>query len=225
MNKKKEEKWRLVPRVRYVSEAALRRLCEELLRAYSHLVQRLVSERFRARGLNALAWSELDRLMLGIASFEELMDEGMCLVLASTCGNGALYAHELNSRVTQCINKHNSIFFHGTTSVSEWELQAGLAEMLARVLLTSSHSHYHSLLGANFRGLVAWDGDEWLLCPKHRVWEYKAAVLEADVGKVLPEDLLRVVLELLGFDETYPERRPAGTCTRWTLVRAILTCP
>jgi hypothetical protein len=42
---------------------------------------------FRARGLNALAWSELDRLMLGIASFEELASEGLPLVLASTGGN------------------------------------------------------------------------------------------------------------------------------------------
>ena len=192
----------LVPRVRFVSEAALRRMCDELLRAYTQLTHRVVGEKFRARGLNALAWSELDRLMLGIASFEEITDDGLRLVLASTGGSGALYAHELNARLASCINKHNAIFFHETTSVSEPELQAGLAEMLARVLVTSSHSHYHALLGANFRTLVAWDGDEWLLCPVHRVRVYQAAMLEADVGKVLPEDLFLVVLSLLGFGET-----------------------
>ncbi len=189
----------LIPRVRYVSEAALRGQCEELLRAYAHLTFRVVGEKFRARGLDALAWSELDRLMLGIASFEEITDEGLRLVLDSTGGSGALYAHELNERVSRCINEHNAIFFHRTTSVCEQELHAGLAEMLARVFLTSSHSHYHALLGANFRGIIAWDADKWLLCPAHRVCEYRAAIVEADVGKVLPEDLLLVVLALLGF--------------------------
>jgi hypothetical protein len=198
---KEENVSNLIPRVRFASEAELRRVCEDLLRAYTRLTSSVVGNKFRACGLNALAWSELDRLMLGIASFDEITDEGLGLVLASTGGQGALYAHELNARVARCINKHNAIFFHETTSVSEEELQAGLAEMLARVLLTSSQSHYNAMLGANFLALVAYDDDEWLLCPAHRVWEYQAAIVEADIGKALPEDLVFVMLALLGFHE------------------------
>ncbi len=189
----------VAPRVRFASEQALRGACEALLRAYTELTLRVVGEMFRARGLNALAWSELDRLMLGIASFEELAAEGLPLVLASTGGNGALYAHELTGRVARCVNKHNAIFFHETTSVREAELQAGLAALLRRVLVTSSRSHYHALLGAGFERLVAWDGDEWLLCPRHRVREYAAAVASACECGGLPEDLVLVLLVLLGF--------------------------
>jgi hypothetical protein len=200
MNKQAEKISSLVPRVRYASEEALRGVCEELLQAYTLLTHRVVSERLRARGLNALAWSELDRLMLGIASFEELIDEGLRLVLASTGGNGALYAHELNARLARCINQHNAIFFHETTSVSEPELQAGLSALLTRVLVTSAQSHYNALLGANFRKLVAWDADEWLLCPVHRVSEYKTAIVQVGAGALLQEDITLMLLEMLGLE-------------------------
>ena len=186
----------VVPRVRYESELALRRACEQLLFAYTELTHYVVGAKFRARGLNALSWTELDRLMLGIASFEEISDGALHLVLASTGGSGALYAHELNSRVARCINRHNEIFFHETTSVNESELRAGLAGLLARMLLTSSHSHYEALLSENFRCFVAWDSHEWLLCPRHLVCEYQKAIVDVGAAALLPYD---IVLEILGF--------------------------
>jgi hypothetical protein len=44
--------------VRFASRA-LRGACEALMHAYTELTLRVVGEKFRARGLNALAWSEL----------------------------------------------------------------------------------------------------------------------------------------------------------------------
>jgi len=145
-----------------------------------------------------MAWSELDRLMLGIASFEEVMQNGLCLVLASTKGNGVLYAHDLNARLTTCMNLHNRLFFHNTTSVSEAELQSSLDAMLGRVLLTSHNSHYHVLLDDNFKRCVAWDGEEWLVCPRHRLREYQAAVVSARTLSVLHEDVILEILAMLG---------------------------
>jgi hypothetical protein len=44
--------------VRFASRA-LRGASEALMHAYTELMLRVVGEKFRARGMNALAWSEL----------------------------------------------------------------------------------------------------------------------------------------------------------------------
>jgi hypothetical protein len=186
------------PNVRYESQGELRDACLDLLSVYVELTHRVVGEALRARGLPGMAWTELDRLMLGIASLEEVVQSGLHLVLASTRGNGALYAHDLNARLTRGINQHNRLFFHRTTSLSEAELHASLSAMLGRMLLTSHNSHYHVLLDDNFKRCVAWDGDEWLLCPWHQLREYQAAVVSAQTLSVLHDDVILEILALLG---------------------------
>lgn len=197
--------WRscVAPRVRFESEKELSDACMCMLDAYIELVHRAVSRRIRARAdLRSLEWTEMDRLMLGIASFDEIVEQALPLVLVSTKGDGALYAHDLNTRVMRCINRHNFTFFHETTSVCEEELLAGLSAMLWRVLITSHQSHYHALLGHNFAICRAWDGEEWLLCPRHRVGEYEAAIRAActpeNASCCLNEDLVLRIVELLG---------------------------
>jgi len=193
----------LVPLVQYESEAELLALCLGLLQAYCALTHHVVSARFRARRIGnsqAFMWTELDRLMLGISTFDEIVDGALPLVLTSTKGIGALYAHELNTRIMRIINKHNFMFFHETTRVCEVQLRASMEEMLRRVLLTGHNSHYSELLHANFKQCVAWDGAEWLACPRHREGEYAAAIraacTQARFG--LNEDLVLVLLTLLG---------------------------
>ncbi len=78
-----------------------------------------------------------------------------------------------------------------------------LAEMLRRVLVTSHQSHFNSLLAANFKTCVAWDKEAWLVCPLHKVCEYKKAVVTAcmmqkEKSYCLPVDLVSTILELLG---------------------------
>lgn len=189
---------RVVPRVRFESELELREECEALLSAYTELVHRVVMEKFCVRGVSPLAWTELDRLMFGIMTFDELLEEGVPLVLATTKGNGALYAHDLNARIIRCINKHNIIFFHDARLVSESDLREGLAELLVRVFVSASHSHYHAMLDENFERFVAFDGHEWLVTPRHRVEEHVSAVVAAVAGHELHEDLVETVLQLLG---------------------------
>ena len=200
--------WRscVVPLVRFESEKELSDVCIRMLDAYIEIVHRAVSRRIRARAdLRSLEWTEMERLMLGIATFDEIVEQALPLVLVSTKGDGALYAHELNTRVMRCINRHNFTFFHETTSVCEEELLAGLSAMLWRVLITSHQSHYHALLGQNFLRCRAWDGHEWLLCPLHRVNEYEAAIRVACLPRndscCLKEDLVQRIVELLGFRE------------------------
>jgi len=186
------------PTVQYESQGELRDVCLDLLAAYVELTHRVVGEKLRARNLTGMAWTELDRLMLGIASFEEVMQTGLRLVLASTQGKGVLYAHDLNARLTTGINQHNRLFFHNTTSVSEAELHESLSAMLGRMLLTSHTSHYHVMLDDNFKRCVAWDGEEWLVCPCHRLREYQAAVLSGQTLSVLHEDVILEIIALLG---------------------------
>ena len=187
------------PRVRYESLRELRSSCENLMDAYVVLTHRVVHGKIHARGKRgALVWTELDRLMLGIASFDEVMDQGLYLLLASTKWNGALYAHDVNARVTRCINTHNRLFFHDTQSVDETELYESLSAMLGRMILTSNTSHYHMLCDENFKRCAAWDGEEWLVCPLHRLPQYKSAILSADALCVLPLDLTLMIVDLLG---------------------------
>jgi hypothetical protein len=189
---------RVVPRVRFESELELREVCEALLSAYTELVHRVVMQKLRVRGISPLAWTELDRLMFGIMTFDELLDEGVPLVLATTKGNGALYAHDLNARIIRCINKHNIIFFHDAKLVSESDLRGSLAELLVRVIVSASHSHYHAMLDENFERFVAFDAHEWLVTPRHRVEEHVYAIVEAVAKHGLQEDLVECVLRLLG---------------------------
>lgn len=190
---------RVVPRVRFESDVELSAKCEALLYSYTELVDRVVMEKLRDRGLSPLAWTELEKLMFGITNFDEILDEALPLVLATTRGNGALYAHDLNSRIIRCINKHNIIFFHETTSVCEAELRSSLGDLLVRMLISSAHSHYHALLEENFQRVVAWDAHEWLVCPRHKVDEYLSAVRTVGKRHALIEDLVLVILSLLGF--------------------------
>lgn len=188
-----------VPRVRYESLGELSDSCERLTDAYIDLTHRVVHKKIHARGKRgAIVWTELDRLMLGIASFEEVMDQGLYLLLASTKWNGALYAHDVNARVTRCINTHNRLFFHETQLVDETELYESLSMMLRRMMLTSNTSHYHMLSDENFKRCVAWDGAEWLVCPLHRLVQFKSAILAADTLSVLPMDVVLMIVDLLG---------------------------
>jgi hypothetical protein len=182
----------------------MREACFRLLEAYTELTHRVVGERILTRAATqGYEWTEMDRLMLGIATFDEITEQALALVLASTKGNGVLYAHDLNTRVMRCINRHNFNFFHETSSFSEVELRASLSAMLTRVLITSHQSHYHALLEENFKGLEAWDGVQWLVCPLHRVCEYEDAIRAACTPRSrscrLHEDVVLHILGLLGF--------------------------
>lgn len=188
------------PCVLYHSHIELQQMCEDLFGQYAELTHRVVRDKMRERASSVATWTELDRLMFGIASFDEVMDKGVYLVLRSTKWNGALYAHDLNTRVTRCINKHNSLFFHETTEVCETQLLSSLSQMLRRMLLTSQHSHYNVLLDENFERCVAWDGEEWLVCPRGTLREYQCAVRSAKTLAVLHDDVVGVILALLGME-------------------------
>lgn len=205
---------RVVPRVRFESGLELRAVCEGLLCAYTELVQRVVTQKLRVRGASPLAWTELERLMFGITTFDEILDEAVPLVLATTKGNGALYAHELNSCIVRSINRHNILFFHGTTSFCEDELRNSLAELLVRVLMSSTNSHYYALMTENFERLVAWDKHEWLECPRHKVAEYRLAVVLVGKDRELHEDIVEVILEMLGFVSLSDSNRKKASSTQ-----------
>ena len=199
----------VAPRVAFESESELRGACESLLAAYTALAVRVVGEKFNSRGAPAREWTELDRLMLGIASFDEILDGALPLVLQSTGGSGALYAHDLNRRVVHSVNKSNFIFFYETTSRSEAELLTCVAQLLERMLLTGARSHYEALFARNFRRFRAYDADEWLVCPAAKVREFEFAV--TTVCEPL-HDVVDEILQLLGLRAR--EKEPAGTRTR-----------
>ena len=193
------------PSVQYDSIQELWQVCNELFDAYASLtraeIDRIVSSRS-----NRLAWSEYDRLMLGLASFDELTEHGLHIVLESTKWRGTLYAHDLNRRIANSLNFSNSIFFHRTSSVDVGDLHTSIFHMLERILLTSHQSHFHAMKRENFASMRNWDGEEWLVCPKHTVHAYKEATFMSQHKRLgansllylLPEDILFECLRLVG---------------------------
>ena len=206
------EPWVAAPTVEYASIEELWALCNVLLDAYAALTRREVEKKLATRS-KGLAWTEYDRLILGLTDFDVLMEDGLPLVLESTkahtdAARGACtrYAGNLNRRIASSLNFSNSIFFHRTSSGDAEELHASTLYMLERILLTSAQSHFQMLVKENFASLRSWDGDEWLLCPRHKLREYTLALLMSQhrrVGKdcllyLLPEDVLIDCLQLVG---------------------------
>jgi hypothetical protein len=206
------EPWVAAPTVEYASIEELWALCNVLLDAYAALTRREVDTKLATRS-NSLAWTEYDRLILGLTDFDGLMEDGMPIVLASTKAHtdgaraaGTPYARHLNRRIASSLNFSNSIFFHRTSSGDVEELHASNLYMLERILLTSAQSHFQTLVKENFASPRSWDGDEWLLCPKHKLREYTLALLMSQhrrAGKdcllyLLPEDVLIDCLQLVG---------------------------
>lgn len=211
---KNENYRRVVPRVQFESECELYAVCTNLLCVYIELVQRVITDKLGERVASPLAWTELEQLMFGISTFDEILDEALPLVLLTTKGNGVLYAHELNACIVRCINRHNIIFFHGKTSFCEDELRNSLAELLVRVLVSSSNSHYHALFEENFERFVAWNMHEWLVCPRHLVAEYVFAVVALGDEYYLHDDLVLEILRLLGFVPLLSSNRRDESTTR-----------
>lgn len=201
------EPWVVAPTVEYASMEELWALCNAALDSFATLTRREVDKKLATRS-KSLAWTEYDRLILGLTDFDELVEDGMPIVLESTKSHaeGTQYAQYLNRRIASSLNFSNSIFFHRTSSGDVEELHASNAYMLERILLTSAQSHFQMLVKENFASVRSWDGDEWLLCPKHKLHEYKVALLMSQhrrVGKdcllyLLPEDVLIDCLQLVG---------------------------
>lgn len=211
------EPWVAAPTVEYASIEELWEMCVDLFQSYVTLTRREVDKKLATRS-NRLAWTEYDRLILGLTDFEELMEDGTPIVLESTKSRAqdrdeasTLYAQYLNRRIASSLNFSNSIFFHRTSSGDVDELHASNSYMLERILLTSSQSHFNVLRTENFVSVHSWDGDEWLLCPKHKLHEYKLALFMSQhrrVGKdcvlyLLPEDVLIECLQLAGICNQY----------------------
>lgn len=201
------EPWVTAPTVEYASIEELWALCNEAFDSLATLTRREVDKKLATRS-KSLAWTEYDRLILGLTDFDELVEDGMPIVLESTKSGaeGTQYARFLNGRIASSLNFSNSIFFHRTSSGDVEELHAANAYMLERILLTSAQSHFQMLVHENFASVRSWDGDEWLLCPKHRLHEYTVALLMSQhrrVGRdcllyLLPEDVLIDCLQLVG---------------------------
>lgn len=211
------EPWVAAPSVEYASIEELWELCNVVLDSYAALARREVDKKLATRS-NGLAWTEYDRLVLGLTDFDELMLDGMAIVLESTKSRAdTQYAANLNRRIASSLNFCHSIFFHRTSSGDVEELHAANTYMLERILLTSAQSHFQMLVKENFVSARSWDGDEWLVCPRHKMHEYKLALLMSQherVGKdcllhLLPEDLLIECLQLAGICNEH--REPQGT--------------
>ena len=200
------EPWVAAPTVEYASIEELWMLCNVAMDSYAAVTRREVEKKLATRS-KGLAWTEYDRLILGLADFDELMQDGMGIVLESTKSHtGTQYAKNLNRRIVSSLNFCHSIFFHRTSSGDVEELHASNSYMLERILLTSAQSHFQMLVKENFVSARSWDGDEWLLCPRHKMHEYKVALLMSQHGRVgkdcllhlLPEDVLIECLQLAG---------------------------
>lgn len=188
------------PLVRYSSVHELVRMCSMVLDAYTSQVDAVLLDIWNEQPI-AKKWSEYDRLMLGIFSFEEVLQTQMQTTLVSTKKRGAIYACTMHREICLRLDGANREYIHSTAEPDRTHLVSVLQRVLTDAVLMGRTSHLMRLLTQNFFRCTDATGDAWLICPRHKLCEYKIAVCMSQHRRLgarseiqsLPEDILITV--------------------------------
>jgi hypothetical protein len=192
------------PRVKYESVDELVRLCVVVVEEYTKQVDALVQEIWNEKHVQK-RWSGYDRLMLGIFSFEEVLQTQMQTTLASTKKRGAIYACTMHRELCLRLDSANREYIHSTAEPDRTHLASVLHRVLTDAVLMGRTSHLMRLLTQNFFRCTDATGDAWLICPRHKLCGYTMAVCMSQHRRLgagseihaLPEDILRTVVRFL----------------------------
>lgn len=192
------------PLVKYSSVQELVRLCAAVLDEYTRQVDVVLREIWNEQHFTT--WSEYDRLILGIFSFEEVLQASIQKNLVSTKNRGAIYACTMHREICLRLDAANREYIHSTAAPDRAHLTKFLHGVLADAVLMGRTSHMMRLMTQNFFKCTDAIGDTWLICPRHKLCEYTLAVCMGQhrrlgmdaVVRALPEDIIRaVVMSLL----------------------------
>jgi len=192
------------PLVRYSSVHELVRMCSVVLDAYTSQVDAVLLDIWNEQPI-AKKWSEYDRLMLGIFSFEEVLQTQMQTTLASTKKRGAIYACTMHREICLRLDSANREYIHSTAEPDRTHLASVLHRVLTDAVLMGRTSHLMRLLTQNFFRCTDAAGDAWLICPRHKLCGYTIALCMSQHRRLgagseihaLPEDILRTVVRFL----------------------------
>ena len=204
----------IAPSVEYESINEFTSSCEDLLQLYYDLMCDAVTRMWLKRKTtpteivqivypNGIQQFSFDLHLMCIASFEDALVRGVEFIQRTTKGQGMLYAHSMNMEIIREMNTTNHIYFYRMYTHSLEELLRTLFFALRRVILDGRMSHFALLFRENFVSFG--DGDvPWLICPQHKVIEYKLAILmshherlgNATDLQTLPMDIIDILIRM-----------------------------
>ena len=192
------------PLVKYSSVEELVGLCALVLDEYMRQVDAVMRDIWNDQHATK-KWSEYDRLMLGIFSFEEVLETSIKKNLVSMKNRGAIYACTMHREICLRLDIANREYIHSTDAPDRAHLTKVLHCVLADAVLMGRASHLMRLMTQNFFKCTDAAGDTWLICPRHKLCEYTLAVCMGQHGRlgmdagvhVLPEDIIRAVVRFL----------------------------
>jgi hypothetical protein len=180
------------------------RLCAVVLDEYTRQVDAVLQDIWNEQHV-AKKWSEYDRLMLGIFSFEEVLLTQIKTNLVSTKNRGAIYACTMHREICIRLDSANRTYIHSTATPDRARLVGVLHRVVADAVLMGNASHLMRVMAQNFFRCRDATGDTWLICPRHQLHEYTVAVCMSQhrrlgmraAAHALPEDILRSVVRFL----------------------------
>jgi len=192
------------PIVKYSSVHELVRLCAAVLDEYTRQVDMVLRDIWNEKHVTK-KWSEYDRLMLGIFSFEEVLETSIKKNLVSTKNRGAIYACTTHREICLRLDIANRDYIHSTAAPDRAHLLAVLHRVLADAVLMGCTSHLMRVMRQNFFRCRDASGETWLICPQHKLCGYALAVCMSQHGRLgagaeihaLPGDVIRAVMIFL----------------------------
>lgn len=202
------------PLVKYSSVQELVRMCADVLDEYTRQVDTVLRDIWNEQHVTK-KWSEYDRLILGIFSFEEVLQMQIKTTLASTKNRGAIYACTMHREICMRLDTANRDYIRTTTEPDRAHLENVLHRVLADVVLMGHSSHLMRVMTQNFYRCRDATGDTWLICPRHKLSEYTLAMCMsqhrrlgvAAESNALSEDILRKIARFL-FSSTSWDSHP-----------------
>ena len=203
------------PSVQYESVEELSSACEKLLAWYHAVMRDVITRRWLQRASTS---SSQNMLMLGISTFDDALVGGTERIRQTTKGRGVLYAHTMNTEVVRQMNITNNVYFYNIHMHGLEDLMRTIVFGLRRVVLEASSSHFARVYRENFVCFRD-DGVAWLTCPKHKIPEYRLALLMSQHGRLgnastlraLPMDIIGILLLACYTVRPHMKHKPLGT--------------
>jgi len=202
------------PLVKYSSVQELVRMCAEVLDEYTRQVDTVLRDIWNEQHVTK-KWSEYDRLILGIFSFEEVLQTHIKTTLVSTKNRGAIYACTMHREICMRLDTANRDYIRSTAEPDRRHLVNVLHRVLADTVLMGHSSHLMRVMTQNFFRCRDATGDTWLICPRHKLSEYTLAMCMSQHRRLgdaadfhaLSEDILKKIARFL-FSSTSWDSHP-----------------
>lgn len=202
----------IAPSVDFESIEELTTSCEDLLQFYYDLMCDAITRMWLKRKttpseiVRVIYPNHVEQLsynlhLMCVASFEDALSRGVEFIQRTTKGQGLLYSHSMNMEIVREMNNANHVYFYTMYNHTLEDLLRTVYFALRRIILDGRLSHFARIFYENF--ICFGDEDEpWLICPEHKVVQYKLAILmsqherlgNTSVLRTLPVDIIDILV-------------------------------